>query len=175
MDRNAPHPGHMVRFWGGLLLFFVLTGCSLTPKPATYDPLIPYQRARPNPELLPDEVIKIQIEALQFNDSKDRGIEITYRFASPGNKRFTGPLPRFTQMLRNPLYRSMLNHRSATYEPIFIDGPQARQLVTLVDLEGNSIVYLFSLSKQSEPSCPGCWMTDSVGVIAVKRTNNQEG
>ncbi|HEX9924170.1 MAG TPA: DUF4864 domain-containing protein [Anaerolineae bacterium] len=175
MDRNAPNPGRMIRFWGGLLLFFILTGCSLTPKPATYDPLIPYNRVRPNPELLPDEVVQIQIEALQFNDSKDRGIEITFRFASPGNKRFTGPLPRFTQMLRNPLYRSMLNHKSATYEPINIDGTAASQLVTLVDLEGNSIVYLFALSKQSEPPCLGCWMTDSVGIIAVKRTNNQEG
>jgi hypothetical protein len=120
-------------------------------------------------------VVKIQVEALHFNDSNDRGIEITFRFASPGNKRFTGPLPRFTQMLRTPLYRSMLNHKSATYEPIKIDGAAANQLVTLVDLEGNSIVYLFTLSKQSEPPCPGCWMTDSVGVIAVKRSNYQEG
>jgi hypothetical protein len=45
----------------------------------------------PNAQLTPDQVFKIQLEALRTNDENDRGIEITFRFASPANKRSTGP------------------------------------------------------------------------------------
>jgi hypothetical protein len=49
----------------------------------------------PNNSILPAEVVKIQLEALMNNDNKfeDSGIEQTWNFAHPNNKKNTGPLP----------------------------------------------------------------------------------
>ena len=48
----------------------------------------------PNSTISPKEVIKIQLNGLQQNDLeyKDSGIEQTWKFAHPNNKRVTGPL-----------------------------------------------------------------------------------
>ena len=51
---------------------------------------------RPDPALSPAEVVAIQLDALQTNDTPeaDAGIAQTWAFAHPDNKRVTGPLPR---------------------------------------------------------------------------------
>lgn len=125
----------------------------------------------PNPNLSPREVVQIQVEALQHNDPADTGIEITFRFASPENRQFTGPLAHFKRLVKNPVYRPMLNHKLAEYEPIVIAGDTATQRVTIVQPNGQATVYLFSLSKQHSSSCDGCWMTDSVSVVPTKKQN----
>lgn len=159
--------------WGTILII-LLAGCSLTPVPATRDPLEEYNRVEPDPALSPEEVVKIQMEALKYNDETDKGIEITFRFASPGNKRFTGPLTRFTRMIKNDLYSPMLNHQSARYGTLERTGNYAAQRVTVIDSTGRAVIYVFALSKQDTPSCAGCWMTDGVTVEPVEPgTQNQ--
>ena len=123
---------------------------------------------QPDPELTPGEVVQIQVEALQNNDDTDTGIEITFRFASPSNKQATGPLFRFAQLVKNPVYRPMLNHKLAEYGPLKQSGDTATQRVTIVEQDGSATVYLFSLSRQNEPPCQGCWLTDSVTVVPTR-------
>lgn len=123
---------------------------------------------QPDPRLSPEEVVRIQVEALQNNDEADTGIEITFRFASPSNKQATGPLFRFAQLVKNPVYRPMLNHKLAEYGPLKQSGDTATQRVTIVEQDGSATVYLFSLSRQSEPPCQGCWLTDSVTVVPTR-------
>ena len=55
----------------------------------------------PNNKILPAEVIKIQLNGLMNNDKKfkDSGIEQTWNFAHPNNKKNTGPLPNFFYLL----------------------------------------------------------------------------
>ena len=67
-------------------------------------------QTEPDPSLPPQDVVSIQIEALQNNDIpyEDRGIEVTFNFASPANKRMTGPLERFKVMVRNPVHIPIL-------------------------------------------------------------------
>lgn len=161
-------------FLSNLFLLLALAACSLGPRPATPDPLLEYRRLEPNPALSPEAVIKIQLGALQHNDSTDQGIEITFRFASPDNKRFTGPLQKFTRMINNPLYKPMLNHQSARYGPIEISGDHATQRVTVIDAKGQAITYVFSLSRQTKPPCMGCWMTDSVTVEPVNPKDHRQ-
>ena len=52
---------------------------------------------KPNININPDEVIKIQLSALMKNDIPymDRGILQTWEFAHPNNRKMTGPLDRF--------------------------------------------------------------------------------
>jgi hypothetical protein len=159
------------------IFIIALTSCSLNLPQVTGDgeeANVPdSELPQPNPELSPDQVVRIQVEALQNNDSEDRGIEITFRFASPANKQFTGPIGRFKRMVKNPAYRPMLNHKAAEYDPIEISGETATQRVTIIDTNGNATVFRFALSKQSGAPCDGCWMTDSVETMPVKRQNLQ--
>ena len=56
----------------------------------------------PKNSILPAEVVKIQLEGLMNNDKnyKDSGIEQTWNFANPNNKKVTGPLDNFKRMIK---------------------------------------------------------------------------
>ena len=116
----------------------------------------------PSPELAPAEVVRIQVEALRNNTLSNDGIELTYRFASPDNKRNTGPLDRFIGMVRSAPYDRLLNHRRAEYSPMAVSGTQAQQVVVIIDAEGNEVGYVWVLSRQTDGPFKGCWMTDAV-------------
>ena len=61
-----------------------------------YIALLLFMNKKPNINIKPDQVIKIQLQGLMKNDSpyRDKGIEQTWEFAHPSNQRFTGPLSR---------------------------------------------------------------------------------
>lgn len=121
-------------------------------------------RPKPSPQLAPDEVVRIQLRALQENSEArgDGGIALVFEFASPANRRTTGPLERFVEVVKAPDYRPMLNHRTARQGPLQITGNEARQRVTITDSGGETVSYLFLLSKQASEPYENCWMTDAV-------------
>jgi Domain of unknown function (DUF4864) len=121
----------------------------------------------PKPELTPGQVVEIQVEALQYNDrpSKDAGIATTFQFASPTNREATGPLERFTLIVKGPAYRPLIGHRIAGYSPTVERGSLAVRLVTIVAADGQAIDYLFQLSKDPKS---GCWFTDGVAPVPAK-------
>ena len=57
---------------------------------------------KPDSSIKPSKVVEIQLSGLQKNDLnyKDSGIEQTWNFAHPGNKKNTGPLPNFKMMIK---------------------------------------------------------------------------
>jgi hypothetical protein len=166
--------------WIGVFFILALAGCApvLAPPAPVEEPVeaksLDHDKIRPNPDLSPEEVVKIQVEALRNNDELDKGIEITFRFASPANKEMTGPLNRFVRLVKNPSYRPMLNHRTAEYAPIKISGDTATQRVTITGADGKASVYVFELSKQDLPDCQGCWMTDSVILVPTRQQELKE-
>lgn len=117
----------------------------------------------PSPDLTPAEVIRIQVEALGANDTPepDAGIAAAFRFASPSNRAATGPLPRFTAMVKGG-YPDMLTFASAEYGELRVDGDEAAQRVTLVQPDGTRTAYVFGLSRQTGGPYDRCWMTDAV-------------
>lgn len=115
--------------------------------------------AAPSPALDPADVVRAQLEALKADS--DAGIAVVFRFASPTNRSQTGPLERFTQMLRAG-YPELLGHRAAKLSPTVIEGDQAFQGVELTARDGSSHRYVFLLSRQSAVPFQDCWMTDSV-------------
>ena len=126
---------------------------------------------KPAPELGPEDVVKIQLAALRDNDAYDAGIEVCFRFASPGNKVNTGPVERFGRMIKQGPYALMLSYLDAKYAPIEIVDDRARQRVTLIGAT-EAVTYVFLLSRQTEAAegaCKGCWMTDAVVVERVGR------
>ena len=95
-------------------------------------------QTEPDPSLSPQSVVSIQIEALRNNDTpyENRGIEVTFNFASPANKRSTGPLERFKVMVRNSIFGPMIDHRSAKYENLVVEDDSVRIDVILTSEEG---------------------------------------
>jgi len=121
-------------------------------------------QVEPDPSLLARDVVSIQIEALQNNDTpyENRGIELAFNFASPANKRITGPLERFKLLVRNPIYGPMIDHLSAEYRNVKVEGGVAQIDVFLNSREGEYLGYRFILSRQHGNQYEGSWMTDAV-------------
>jgi len=116
----------------------------------------------PNPELQADEIVSLQLMAMQQNDVSNHGIEITYRFASPQNKVQTGPLSRFIMLVKNPAYRPLLNHLDATFLNLKVEGNVAIQEVIITTSKGTRKGFRFLLSLQQGEQFKDCWMTDAV-------------
>lgn len=122
------------------------------------------ERPGPDPNLSPSEVVQIQLDALQHNDNPlpDTGIAIAFAFASPANRRISGPLSRFARLIRTELYRPLLDFVTVGTTPIEQYGVQAKQEVTVVDQDGHERVYEFRLSRQESGPHVNCWMVDGV-------------
>jgi hypothetical protein len=118
----------------------------------------------PDPALSPAEVVSIQLTALQANDTPetDAGIAQTWAFAHPDNKRMTGPLPRFTQMIKGPLYQMLLDHRSHEVKEVSRTDNQAVFAVTVTSQTGKVVGYRWSVAKIADGEHAGAWMTIAV-------------
>ena len=143
----------------GQLVLFAVLAAGLSPTVAQETKVL-----EPDPSLRPEQVARIQVEALGRNDEPhpNNGIEITWNFASPNNKKVTGPLERFKRMVHNPVYEPMVNHKGAQYDNVRIEGDKAELDVILLSKEGQFVGYRFALSRQKGGPCDGCWMTGSV-------------
>ena len=126
--------------------------------------------AFPGPEYGPADVVRIQVQALANNDTpyRNAGIEVAFRFASPANKRFTGPLRRFIRLLYDPTYRPFLHHKTAHFGQVDVQGSEATQTVILTAANGQRVGYVFRLSRQRGAPYEACWMTDGVWRIDVQ-------
>ena len=118
----------------------------------------------PNPDIAPAEVIAIQLNGLQYNDTPeaDAGIRQTWAFAHPRNRAMTGPLPRFATMLKGPGYKMMLNHLSHQIVPVN-SGDGWRQFdVSMETRNGKVLEFAWIVEIVNEGRYKDCWMTVAV-------------
>lgn len=118
----------------------------------------------PTPDLGPDDVVKIQLDALQNNDltPDNEGIRLAFRFASPQNQEVTGPIDRFIHIVKQADYAPMIGFERAEVGVMLILGDYAQQRVRVINSKRGSATYVFTLSRQQESPYAGCWMTDTV-------------
>ncbi len=119
----------------------------------------------PNSSILPAEVIKIQLDALKNNDGefKDSGIEQTWNFAHPNNKKNTGPLPNFKMMIKGNSYQMLLNHLSHTITEIGSSDKWAQFEVVILDNEKIYHKFNWQVEKFTmDGPLQGCWLTTVV-------------
>jgi len=128
----------------------------------------------PSTDYAPEEVVRIVINALKENDAAkgDTGIATVFRFASPGNRSSTGPLERFTRMIKLG-FGDMLNHVDSRYDEMDIRDDVAVQAVWLTLSDGKQIGYAFQLAKQSTGEYKDMWMTDSVIPLGRRKGSGQ--
>lgn len=127
--------------------------------PARADDALP----APSPALSPEEVVEIVIDALRTNEgtADDAGIRTVWRFASPGNRASTGPLPRFARMIKRG-FPDMLAHESSRFDEMRVVDDKALQAVWLTLPSGNEVGYAFQLGRQEGGEYDGMWMTEAV-------------
>ena len=129
---------------------------------------IPYLKAElksPHNLILPAEVIKIQLLGLMNNDKdfKDSGIEQTWNFAHPTNKRNTGPLPKFKMMIKGNSYQMLLDHLSHTITELG-SGDEWAQFEVII-LDKNKIYHKFNWQVEKytiDGPLKDCWLTTMV-------------
>ena len=118
---------------------------------------------KPSPDINPIDVVEVQLFALQSNDESDFGIRQTWEFAHPRNKMATGPLPRFTSMIKTPAYSILLNNLKFETREIFNDGKTAGIAVRIEAKDNKAYTYMWTLEKISEEGpLKGIWMTSGV-------------
>ena len=105
---------------------------------------------KPSPDINPIDVVEIQLFALQSNDESDFGIRQTWEFAHPRNKMATGPLPRFTSMIKTPAYSILLNNLKFETREIFNDGKTAGIAVRIEAKDNKAYTYMWTLEKITE-------------------------
>ena len=119
----------------------------------------------PDNSILPSKVIKIQLDALMNNDKEfeDSGIEQTWNFAHPNNKRNTGPLPNFKMMIKGNSYQMLLNHLSHTITELGSSDNWAQFEVVILDKDKIYHKFNWQVEKFSmEGPLQGCWLTTVV-------------
>ena len=123
----------------------------------------------PDAAIRPEDVVRIQLEALQHNDepTKDAGIRQARMLAHPDNRRFTGPLTRFAQMIRSPAFRPPIGHAAHTIEPGVAAGPRVTFKVTIETADGAVFEYGWVVGQVTRGPDTGAWMT--TGVSQPKR------
>ena len=120
---------------------------------------------KPSKNINPKEVVKIQLAGLQKNDLKfkDSGIEQTWNFAHPNNKKVTGPLPNFKMMIKGDSYQMMLNHLNHTITELGSSDKWAQFEVIILDK--NKIYHKFNWQVEKytlDGVLKDCWLTTMV-------------
>ena len=119
----------------------------------------------PNNAILPADVVKIQLAALMNNDKKfkDSGIEQTWNFAHPNNKKNTGPLTNFKMMIKGNSYQMLLNHISHTITELGSSDNWAQFEVVILDKDKIYHKFNWQVEKFTlEGPLQGCWLTTVV-------------
>ena len=120
---------------------------------------------KPRSNIKPAEVVEIQLAGLQKNDQnfKDSGIEQTWNFAHPSNKKVTGPLDRFKRMIKGASYQMMIDHLSHTITEVESNNKWAQFEVIILDK--NKIYHKFNWQVEKytmDGNLKDCWLTTMV-------------
>ena len=117
---------------------------------------------KPNTKLDPYEVVKIQLEALKNNNSQDKGIEQTWLFAHPDNKKVTGPYARFRIMIYGQQYKHLINHSSHKIKLITNSSNTYVYRIEILSENKKLFIYEWHVQKGSDDNCKKCWFTSAV-------------
>ena len=119
---------------------------------------------KPNYTIEPDKVIEIQLNGLKKNNpNSNDGIKQTWEFAHPNNRKMTGPLDRFKNMIKTDSYSMLLNHKEHEITQVYNSGEVATFEVTILSSEKKYYKFKWQVEKYNlEGSLNNCWLTTAV-------------
>ena len=121
----------------------------------------------PDPDDGPEAALHRQLTALADNDDPiaDAGVKMAYNYASPANRRRTGPYERFARMVRSDRYAPLVDHTEAVPGPVEEDWSGATCRVTVTGPDDRTRTYGFWLSPATTGPFRNRWQTDAVVVV----------
>ena len=120
------------------------------------------EMVKPTKDLSAYDVIKIQLEALKKNNSKNDGIKQTWLFAHPDNKKITGPYERFRIMIYGQQYRHLINHSSHKINLITNSPNTYVYRIEILSEDKKLFFYEWHVQKGTDDNCNKCWFTSAV-------------
>tara|TARA_B100000482_G_C12507485_1_gene259142 strand:+ start:166 stop:651 length:486 start_codon:yes stop_codon:yes gene_type:complete len=120
---------------------------------------------KPNSGIEPIQVVKIQLRGLKNNDQlyKDGGIEQTWEFAHPRNRKFTGPLTKFKSMIKGDDFSMLLNHKEHKVKEVFLSDDVATFEVIVLNSDKEYFKFKWQVEKfKKEGTLKNCWLTTAV-------------
>ena len=120
---------------------------------------------KPNSGIEPIQVVKIQLRGLKNNDQlyKDGGIEQTWEFAHPKNRKFTGPLTKFKSMIKGDDFSMLLNHKEHKVKEVFLSDDVATFEVIVLNSDKEYFKFKWQVEKfKKEGPLKNCWLTTAV-------------
>ena len=138
---------------------------------AVNKPAIALDIVSPHPNIQPKDVVEIQPRSLQRNNepTPDAGILQTWKFAHPKNRLMTGPIERFTKMMKSHNYKDILYHRNHKIEPVFKTNIRSQFAVSITTLSNQKMTFKWELMKVQIGDFSGSWMTTSVSPPLLSR------
>ena len=120
---------------------------------------------KPNTTLKPMDVLTIQLNSLKNNNIpyKDAGIEQTWVFAHPNNKKATGPLEKFKKMIYSDSYKILISHENN--KSIVLKKSQNKLIykVYVLSKDKKKYYYIWKIEKVNQQGkFKDCWMTTAV-------------
>ncbi len=128
----------------------------------------------------PQDVVRLQLTSLQKAASDPSALIVCYSLASADNRRVTGPMARFAELIRTDAYRPLLGHVSSMIGRPTMDGDKASVTATVISNGGQSCAYEFMLARYLRTSDGDnddakCWMTYSVAPIFAAPLSSSDG
>ena len=120
---------------------------------------------KPNSNLDPFEVLMIQLNSLKNNNIpyRDAGIEQTWEFAHPNNKKITGPLDKFKKMIYSKSYKILISHENSEITMLKETKDMSVFKVIVLTKNKEKYYYIWQVEKVLlEGDFKNCWMTTSV-------------
>ena len=136
-----------------ILIFFILNNISNA------------DLIKPKPDLRPLDVLLIQLNSLKNNNNpyKDAGIEQTWEFAHPNNKKITGPLDKFKEMIYSKNYKILISHENSEITILQESKDISVFKVTILTKNKKKYYYIWQVEKVLlDGNFKNCWMTTSV-------------
>ena len=122
---------------------------------------------KPNINLKPFDILMIQLNSLQKNNVpfKDAGIEQTWEFAHPDNKKMTGPLEKFKQMIYGKNYEILINHETNEITILNETVNKSVYKVYVLSKDKKKYYYIWQIEKVLlAGDLKNCWMTTIVSI-----------
>ena len=123
---------------------------------------------KPNSGIEPIQVVKIQLRGLKNNDQlyQDGGIEQTWEFAHPKNRKFTGPLTKFKSMIKGDDFSMLLNHKEHKVKEVFLSDDVATFEVIVLNSDKEYFKFKWQVEKfKKEGTLKNCWLTTAVSSL----------
>ena len=119
---------------------------------------------KPNSNLKPFEVLMIQLNSLKNNNIpyRDAGIEQTWEFAHPNNKKITGPLDKFKKMIYSKSYKILISHENSEITMLKETKDMSVFKVIVLTKNKEKYYYIWQVEKVLlEGDFKNCWLTTS--------------